>query len=202
MKDIVINNLMSNISKLNKYSDSKLNEIKYGLESIYLTLSKFIFIIIMSVFLKVFKELILFIIAFSILKITSFGLHAKKSWQCWITSVPVFLIIPYFIKNYIISDAFLYFTPLFVLSFYLFAPADTEKRPIVSSKKRKIYKIISFLSSLVYVLIMFTTRSHYLISILFYSLLLESLLINPIVYKLFGLKYNNYLIYKEKGGKE
>lgn len=203
MKDIVINNIMNNIIKLNKYPTAKLLEIKYGLESFYLLVTKFLVIIFISLIFNIFKELIYFIVAFSLLKVSAFGLHAKKSWQCWLSSIILFITIPYLIKTFIVNKIIIYlFTPLFILSFYLYAPADTEKRPIINRNKRSVFKKVTLLTSFIYVFLIVVVKNYYLSSILFYSMFLESILINPIIYKLFGLNYNNYLRYKKKGEKE
>ena len=203
MKEVIINHVMYNISKTNNYSDTKLLEIKFGLEALYLTVTKFIVIIIISLLLNVFKELVLFTALFSILKVTGFGLHAKKSWQCWITSVPIFIGVPYLIKTIQIPEVMLYIAlPLILLDICLYAPADTEKRPLINKRKRLIYKIITIITTIIYILLILIIKNSYLTSILFYSLLLESILINPLSYKLFGLKYNNYLNYRMKGGKK
>ena len=202
MKDLIINNVMSNIFKLDKYSDSKLIEIRYGLESLYLLITKLVVIIFLSLVFNIFEELMCFIVAFSLLKISAFGLHAKKGWQCWLASIVIFTTIPFLIKLYVVNNIIMYrFMPLFIISFYLYAPADTEKKPIISNRKRSIYKVVTLLTSFIYISLIVIVKSSYLSSILFYSMLLESILINPLVYKLFGLNYNNYLSYIKKGEK-
>ena len=49
MKNRIINNLMDIIKKYNNFDDIKLQEIKYGLETIYLTIIKTIVFIIISI---------------------------------------------------------------------------------------------------------------------------------------------------------
>ena len=45
MKNLVVNSIMNNITKYYNYDDTKLDEIKYGIESLYLTISKTIIIL-------------------------------------------------------------------------------------------------------------------------------------------------------------
>lgn len=199
MKNMIINNVMLNIEKSNDYSKEKLSIIKYGLEALYLTLTKLIVITMLCIILGLIKELLLFAVAFSIIKLTGFGLHAQKSWQCWVTSIPIFTIIPYLIKNAIIPSTVIYvILPITFISICLFAPADTEKRPLINKKKRVIYKVISILTSIVYSILILLVDNSYMISILTYALILQSIIINPLSYKLFGVKYNNYKNYKRK----
>lgn len=199
VKDILINNLIMNIKRNGNYSNTKLLEIKYGLETLYITITKLTVILIINILLGNTKELILFILTYGLLKITGFGLHAKKSWQCWITSIPIFTIIPYLIKNIVINNKLIIIISITsLLIICLYAPADTERRPLINKKKRIIYKIITIFTSIIYLLIIYINNNSYVDSLLLYSLILEALIINPLSYKLFKLKYKNYRL---KGGK-
>ena len=86
---------------------------------------------------------------------------------------------------------------LFLVILAIYAPADTEKRPIYNKKKRNIYKLLTIIISTIYVLFIIFSKNIYMKNILFYSLLNQVILILPITYKLFGVQYNNY---KKKGG--
>ena len=109
MKNFIINNSISYIKKYNNYSDTKIKEIKYGLEAIYLTFSKFIVISIIASLLGIFKEMLIFTIIYNIIRMPSFGLHATKSWICLLSSTISFIGIPYLctmlnVNIYIIGD--------------------------------------------------------------------------------------------------
>ena len=64
MKNFVITNCMNIINKNTSYNKIKLAEIKYGLETLYLTFSKLIIIGALAIILGIFKELIIFLIIF------------------------------------------------------------------------------------------------------------------------------------------
>ena len=81
MKNLVVNSIMNNITKYYNYDDTKLDEIKYGIESLYLTISKTIIILIGCIILKIVKPLLLLFIFYGIIRLTGFGVHAKKSWH-------------------------------------------------------------------------------------------------------------------------
>lgn len=202
MKNVVINKIINIIQKYYNYDDTKIKEIRYGLESIYLTIIKLLVIIILSIFIHVFKELCLLFIGYGLLRLTGFGLHAKKSWECWIFSICLFSIIPYLIKNLLINNNILLITSILLLPLIiLYAPSDTEKRPLINKKKRIIYKIITTTITIIYILIIYYFKNVYYSKLLFFSILLETLLVLPISYKLLGLKYNNFKRYKKGGTK-
>lgn len=203
MKDKILDGFITLIKKYYNYDDVKLKEIRYGLESLYLSIFKTIVILILSFFIHTTKELCLIFIFYGLLRLTAFGLHSKKSIHCWILSIITFSLIPYLIKTLNINSNYLiYLSIIPIILIFIYAPADTEKRPLINKKKRTIFKIISCIVSIIYMFIMILSKNSYIIKLLFFSLLLESILILPITYKLLGLKYNNYKRYKERRKKE
>lgn len=202
MKNLVVTGIMNNITKYYNYDNTKLSEIKYGIESLYLTITKTIIIFIISFLLNITKELILLFIFYSLIRLTGFGVHAKKSWHCWATSLIIFVVTPLLIKNISINENILIINyVLFTLLLLRFAPADTEKRPLINKKKRITYKILTVLIVITYLLISLKLKDNTtIINTLYFSTLLETIFILPCTYKLFGVKYNNYKNYKKKGG--
>jgi len=198
IKNFVINTSLSLINNMHIYGDEKLEEIKYGLEGLYLTLSKIIVILIISAILGLLKEDILFLLFFNFLRFTAFGIHATKSLYCWISSGITFILIPYLCKNLVYSNWFYIIISIITLIiFILYAPADTINRPLINTKKRQIYKFISIVLSAIYITLIFVINNLLIKNILTFSLILESILILPITYKIFNLPYNNYKNYKE-----
>lgn len=195
MKSIVINSMLKVIENNNTYDDVKLKEIKYGLESFYLTVTKTIVIFSISYILGTLKTLILLMLFYSIIRLTGFGLHAKKSWQCWISSGITFLLIPYLcLMNFNIIFKIIA-SSCCVILLGIYAPADTEKRPIISSKRRKIFKILTVITGVVYLIALIFVSNNYLENIITFALIIETILVLPISYKIFGLKYDNYKNY-------
>ena len=197
VKNFVVNSYINLIKDLNKYDKTQLEEIKYGIEAIYLSFSKVIVILIISFILGIFKETLLFLLTFNLLRITAFGLHASKSIWCWITSSISFLGIPLICKNFIFNDLTYIVIPIICLiCFLLYAPADTIKRPLINSKKRKIYKFLSIATGIIYLTLIILLDNILIKNLLMFSLVLETILILPITYKIFKLPYKNYLNYK------
>ena len=199
MKNRIINNLIDIIKKYNNFDDIKLQEIKYGLETIYLTIIKTIVFIIISIILSTLKELLLFMLFYGILRLTGFGVHAKKSIHCWISSFITFILIPILIKylqlNNIIISILLFISILLLI---IYAPADTPKRPLINKKKRIIYKVLTIFVAVTYTILIIIKPTNLITNSMIYSLLLEGFLVAPISYKLFGVSYKNYKNYKRK----
>ena len=197
IKNYLINNSMNLINGLGQYDEEKQAEIKYGLEGIYIAVSKVVVILLISAVLGLFKEAIMFLLLFNILRAVAFGLHASKSLYCWISSSISFLLIPYLSKTiefplvfYIIASA------ISLISFILYAPADTVKRPLINKKKRHIYKVLAIIFASIFIVLIFTTNNLLIKNLLTFALILETILILPITYKIFKLPYNNYKNYQ------
>lgn len=198
VKNFVVNSSMNLIKDLNKYDKIQLEKIKYGIESIYLTITKFVIITLISLLLGLQKEMLLLLILFNILRITAFGLHASKSIYCWISSSIAFIGIPFICKNIIFSNITYIILPIIcLLCFILYAPADTVKRPLINQKKRKIYKFFSITLCIIYLIMIIILKNILFKNLLMFSLILESILILPITYKVFKLPYKNYLNHKK-----
>ena len=191
MKEVILYKTISNIKKYNNYSDTKLKEIKYGLETIYLTFFKIVTIIIINLLLGSLKELLLIFLFYGLLRLTGFGLHAKKSSHCWVASLLMFVILPN-IVSLISIPKILQITLSSIGLILLF------KRPIINETKRTVYKVLTILITVLYILYIIFTNDVYISNILMISILIQTFLVLPISYKLFGLEYNNYKKYERR----
>ena len=201
MRSIIINNCMNIIIKNKNYSKTKLAEIKYGLETLYLMFSKLIIIGILAIILGIFKELIIFILIYNIIRMPSFGLHATKSWICLLSSTIIFIGLPLLMKIIELNTSSkIIIGIIFTIGILLFSPADTKKRPIINKKRRKIYKILSTIISIIYVILSVIIKNNYIENCLIFSIILQNILISPITYKIFNLPYNNYKEYTKTHG--
>ncbi len=199
MKKFIINKILNIIKKHYNYNDTKLSEIKYGLEILYLTVTKTIVIFLIAYLLGIFKELLFLTLFYGLLRMSGFGLHAKESWQCWIGSLLSFIgfsylsliiAIPFYLKILIVI--------ITIIILAMYAPADTEKRPLVNKKRRIFFKIACIITSILYGVFILIIDNNIIINLLIFSLFIESLMVLPISYKIFKLKYNNYRSYQKK----
>ena len=193
MKKAILNLSLEFISKYNNYSEEDLNKLQYGLEGLYLTISKVIVILILSIILGICKEVILLLILFNFLRFFGFGVHAKKSSECLIFSTICFVIFPLAFLNIQISKLwFLSIGIICTIILFLFAPADTEKRPFPKTKKKLFRKIMTTFLSIVYLLIALLINNNTLSTLLFLAIIIESIFVNPLTYKFLNQPYNNY----------
>lgn len=201
MKKFILDNCMNIIKEHKNYDEIKLAEIKYGLEGLYLTISKIIILSILSLILGIFKEFILFLGIFTIMRIPSFGIHASKSWICLVSSTLSFIGIPLIALNINLSTTTkIIIGAISILGICLFSPADTHKRPIINKTRRKIYKLLSTVVAFTYIILSLKIQNDYLSNCFFYATILQNILISPITYKLSKMPYNNYKAYIAKYG--
>lgn len=197
MKDRLLNKCMNSVKeKYPNYNQDKLDEIEYGLEAIYLTFTKLIVVFSIAYILGVLKELIILLLFYNLLRTTAFGMHAKKSWHCYLISISVFVGGALLCKYIDINIYVKYVLSLIAfVCMILYAPADTYKRPLINAKKRKIYKIVSICISFIYVVVIFIFSNNIISDYLFMGLLAATMMIHPITYRVFQLPYNNYKSY-------
>lgn len=198
MRKKVVSKIIGYI-KSKKEIDSDMEEkLIYGIESIYILVTKLFVIFILAFFLGIFKEMIIFLLLFNGIRTFAFGLHATKSITCLIVSSITFLALPYVCSTININIIVKYIMSIIcIISIYKYSPADTYKRPLINKKRRFKFKIISTIIAIVYVTLSFYSNS-FISNCLLFSLLLEVIFISPITYKIFKLPYNNYLKYEER----
>ena len=197
MKSFFMNKSLAFLCKYNTYSDEDIEKLSYGLEGIYLTITKLIIIFALALLLNIFKEIIFLLIIFNIIRYFGFGIHAKKSSECLITSLILFIILPFAFLTFNISKKILFIiSTISILSFFLFAPADTIKRPLKNKKKRTIRKILTIIVVIIYLLCGSIINNYTISTLFFLAIIIQSIVINPITYKLMRQPYNNYKFVK------
>ena len=199
MKDIFITYSINKIKSQCSYNDEKIEEIKYGLEGIYILVTKSIVIFGIAIILHLFKELLILLLFFNMLRLVGFGLHAKSSLNCLFSSTIIFIGLTLISKYVSLSLPIrLVISTLCVINLTIYAPADTEKRPLVNKKKRTIYKVLTTVIALIYTAFQVILTNNSLLNSMLIALIIESFLVNPLSYKLLGLKYDNYKDYMQE----
>lgn len=200
MKESILNNCLRMINEYNpNMSQKQKDKIKYGLEGLYLTITKLIIITIVAICLGIFKEYIILLLTFNGIRLFSFGVHAKKSSHCLISSLIFFITFPIICKNIVIPTIYkkILFLPLiFIIG--IFSPADTQKRPLKRKNRRIIYKILSIIVATLYMSLSIIIKDNTISNCFIFALVIQIIIILPITYKLFGVTYNNYKNYDVK----
>lgn len=198
MKELVVGCSMDLIKKqYPQYNEVKLAEIKYGLASIYITISKTIVICAIAYILGILKELIIFTVIYNIIRMPSFGMHATKSWVCLVSSTLIFIG-----STYLCSIVVITLLPKIILGIvgvlliFKNSPADTKKKPIVNPKRRLAYKIISTVIAIIFVILSIIIPDNFLSNSFIFALIIQCFMTSKAIYKLFGLPYDNYKNYQ------
>lgn len=193
MKNLFLNKTIQFLSKYQNYSAEELEKIQYGLEGIYLRYTKMIIILALAIILNMLKEVIAVLIFFNIIRYFGFGVHAKKSSECLISSILCFILLPYVLLNINLTNRIILIIGIIcIIDFILFAPADTVKRPLKNQKKRTIRKILTIIVGLLYTSLALFIKNDILTKVLIISIIIESIMVNPITYKLLNQPFNNY----------
>ena len=91
MKKKFLNSSINLIKANKKCTEEELEIISYGLESIYLVVTKAIIIFTIAIILGITKEVLLLLIFYNIIRTQAFGIHASKSIYCLISSIILFI---------------------------------------------------------------------------------------------------------------
>ena len=198
MKKYVLKKTLSFIKKYKSFTPEQEEIVVYGLEGLYILLTKSIGIFTLAYILGILKETLIFTLIYNLIRTPSFGLHAKESWMCWISSSIIFLGIPYIANNVSVDIVMRSLMGcMCILYIYKYAPADTHKKPIVNPKRRFAYKTLSSLIAIAMVTLSLILNNVFIQNCLIFALIVQCFMISPQIYKIFKLPYDNYKYYQE-----
>lgn len=194
MKEVFLNHTMnfiaSNQKDLNQEDKEKL---AYGLEGLYMSITKLVIIFLIAFLLGFIKEFIITLIFFNIIRFPGFGFHASKSIVCLIASTLLILGLPYLFTNIEVSLTIkIILCIVSVITFIICAPADTYKRPLTNKRKRIVRKICACSLAVIYSVLIIVFNGYEISNLLMAALLIETILISPIMYLIFKEPYRNY----------
>ena len=197
MKKKFLNSSMNAIKKYYpEYDDEKLELVEYGLETIYLIFTKVIIIYSLAYLFGLLLEAFLVSLFYNLIRFTAFGMHASKSIYCLIISIITFIggafLVIYLNISLLIK---IILSIICIICIYKYAPADTEKRPIISPKRRKTYKTISTITGIIFTILIVVFNKHILSNYLLIGMIEAVITLLPITYKIFKLPYDNYKNY-------
>lgn len=183
----LIENSKPNLSKKDK------DKIRYGLEGLYLTITKIIVITIVAYLLGILKEYLILLITFNGIRLFGFGVHAKKSIHCLISSLLFFILFPVLCK-YLYIPIYIkkIITIPIIILIGILAPADTEKRPLKNKNKRFLYKYLTIIIASIYMYLSVNIDNNTISNSFMFAIIIQIIIMLPITYKMFGVSYNNY----------
>lgn len=180
---------------INNITEDDMEVALYGMEVIYSLVTKTLLFFIISIAFGWQMEFLTVSLLIAIIRSTSFGFHADKEISCYIVSFITIFGTIYIAKNYSFDILFVAIVCLAsIVITKLYAPADTEKRPLLNANIRIILKLCSTITALFFSFIAiinvgFLSRAAVCI------LLVNALNISPILYKIFKRRYKNYEYY-------
>ena len=196
MKKKFLNSSMKLIAENGTYSEEQIEIMTYGLETLYLLITKMIVIFALAFLFGIVKETLMLLITYNIIRSQAFGIHASKSIYCLISSIIMFIGGAMLCK-YVVLPIWLMVCLAIICNIFLliYAPADTYKRPLVNAKKRKRFKLVSFSLGIIYTILIIVLRNYSIVNYLLFGMVEAIIMILPLTYKTFHLPYNNYKTY-------
>lgn len=184
------------LEKMKKQDDSideeKAEIIYYGLQNLIGELPKGIIIIGIAIMLGIIKWVIVGTVVLLTYRAFAGGVHLKGHVTCLTFSTLVIIGGIYLIKSIVFEDTLYIYTILLFINLMLitlYAPADTENRPIMKESQMKRRKIESYITViLIYILSSFIIKDQSYTNIMMYTITIESIMITPLAYKIFDNK--------------
>ena len=182
--------------------ETSLNEIEYlkiklGIESILINISKSLIVFFAAMFFQTLILTILAYVAYVAVRKFSQGLHAKSSVMCTIVSILMFVAVPYMVQNVVIDRLWVFLVGVgTTYLLYKYAPADTEKSPIIDYDVRKQLKWRSVGANIFLMFIALVVYNSMVRTMIVTGVVMQIIMVLPITYKILGRGYNNYEEYE------
>ena len=175
------------------YQGMDLEKISLGLEIFLENITKAIIVLLIAWKLGIVVETVIAILTFAILRLFTFGMHSKSSIVCTVVSIGIDVLTPLVVRN-IGVNTYVFIIIMFSCSvlLFLYAPADTEKHPLIGKKRRARLKKSAVITSLLLVIVGLISGMTATRSIIMFMEMYVVIGILPITYKLFKRRYNNY----------
>lgn len=181
--------------------DEEAEVIKYGLELIIGEVPKILLLFIIAIVLKIGWLVIFAYFTMVPYKIVAGGFHLKTNIGCTIGTLSIYygnVLISKYITWTQIYTKYIVILIAFVFSMImvsLYAPADTVNLPILTKRERKTKRILSYVFATITLLVAIIIKDNILSNILLLNVLIESICISKVAYKLTKNEYGyeNYL---------
>lgn len=184
-------------NKLNKEGLAFM-KMKLGVEILVINLIKALILLVVAAQFNLLKEATFMSLVFASVRRSGFGLHARSSVVCTLITLIMFVGGSY-ISQYIKLGNHEVFAIFIVLNLmlYKYAPADTEKHPILGEKLRKKLRKETVSVGLFFMIITLVIQNQLAKSLIILAISFEVISILPITYKTFNRGYKNYERYEK-----
>lgn len=183
--------------------DEKAEVIRYGLELIIGEIPKIVLLFVIAIILKIGWFVVFAYFTMLPYKIVAGGFHLKTNIGCTIGTLTIYY------GNVLISE-YITWTPIYmkyimilvififsIIMISLYAPADTVNLPILTKKERKTKKILSYIFATITLVVSIVIKDNTLSNILLLNVIVESICISRVAYKLTKNEYGYESYLKE-----
>ena len=203
MIDKICKNLTNKIrKKMPEINDERAEIIQYGLQLMIGEIPKLILLIIIAIILKIGWLVIFAYLTMLPYKIVAGGFHLKTHIGCTIGTFIVYFGNVMISKNLVLQPIYFKYVVvglvwiISIIMISLYAPADTVNFPILRKEEKKIKKILSYVFASITLIGAIFIKDNTLSNIILINVLIESLSISKLAYKLTKNQYG-YEIYQK-----
>ena len=179
--------------KLPGKSKDELEIINYGVETFLMNIYKMALIFAAAYLLNITDLLIVMICCNSLVRFFASGVHAKGWLVCLISTFIIQVGVIYLSmmgEMHLSLKLTLYAFSLIVL--WKNAPADTEDKPIINKERRARLRMGALGTTTILFIYSFITKDYVIGNICIMSFTASSIFTMPMVYKIYGRKFENY----------
>ncbi|MBC1529758.1 regulator [Listeria booriae] len=167
--------------------------VKYGVEIFLVNVTKGIIVYLAAALLGMLWQTLVVHLSYLMIRRHSFGLHAKTSLGCTITSVVMLVILPYFVKEVQLSEwMIVLISGLILLNIAIFAPSDTENMPLFNAQKRHVLRRKSIFNTFVVLVVANLIPWSEGSTLILLGAFCQTIAIHPLTYKLLKRRNKNY----------
>jgi len=176
-----------------KKGGKDLLKLERGLNIVLINVEKFIVIFAIAIYFKIFFEALLMSLVFGFIRNKAFGIHAKSSTMCTITSILMFDLGAYLSKFISLNNYIIFFIFIILNIFiFMYAPADTEKHPLINKNKRNTLKRQAMTRGIIIMVLALLVPNGNIKVLMTLSCIFSVIIILPVTYKIFNRRYRNY----------
>ncbi|MBC1502396.1 accessory gene regulator B family protein [Listeria booriae] len=197
MFSLTVPNMATKITKT-IFRDREVDEdrfaiVKYGVEIFLVNVTKGIIVYLAAALLGMLWQTLVVHLSYLMIRRHSFGLHAKTSLGCTITSVVMLVILPYFVKEVQLSEwMIVLISGLILLNIAIFAPSDTENMPLFNAQKRHVLRRKSIFNTFVVLVVANLIPWSEGSTLILLGAFCQTIAIHPLTYKLLKRRNKNY----------
>lgn len=190
-------------NKMPEVDDEKAEVINYGIHLIVGEIPKFFIFLGVAILLGIVKEFFITMLVIIPYRAVSGGFHLKTHLGCITVTTLYYCGIAYVSRLFALPEIAKYISIVFVWIFgiimcRLYAPADTENVPILRKKERKIKQILSYIVLSVTLIVGIFINNNTVQNIIILGMLIQSIMISRLAYKITKNKYGHEVYEKEE----